>query len=65
MSLEVTEETSEIREDRIPAAKPQSHLEPLTGISLEDRRAWQAQRLRLLWHHRRLLLAATLTGLLV
>lgn len=65
MSLEVTEETREIREDRIPAAKLQSHLEPLRGISLEDRRAWQAQRLRLLWDHRRLLLAAALTGLLV
>jgi len=63
--LEVTGETREISEDRVPAAKRQSHLEPLTGSSLEDRRAWQAQRLRLLWDHRRLLLAAALTGLLV
>lgn len=63
--MEVTEETREIGNDRIPAAKLQSQLEPLTGISLEDRRAWQAQRLRLLWDHRRLLLGVTLTGVLV
>src|ERR1035437_4198321 len=48
------------------AANPQAHLDPLTlqGTPLQDRRAWQAARLRFFWDHRRLLVLATAIGLL-
>jgi uncharacterized protein involved in exopolysaccharide biosynthesis len=36
----------------------------LQELPLEDRRAWQVDRLRLLWDHRRLLFRATAIGLL-
>ena len=44
--------------------KPRHDEISLQEIALDDRRAWQADRLRLLWDHRQLLVRATAIGLL-
>ncbi len=51
--------------------QPEAALQPATGVvslpemPIEDSREWQAERLRLLWEHRRIFLRAAALGLII